>query len=385
MSKKEEKQDKKEKKTGGLSTTKLLAAAFAAVTASLITTRLTSYVGSVLIVGISSMLIAVLSEVYTRVIKKTKRTAAKITYNAVPYEKILPDSISGRIDAKLLDAMTTTTTLEPVKPDNAPETHLNGALTDEIIKQEQVIASEIKTAENPVKTISNDAGLARLVKSHESIGNIIDTPDGTNVNGHSSDMHAGENDNESHSTDETDVYIHKSKSIIARFREWIIKLALNPITKTALFFLIVALITSGMSWATTTYVKKPDVTNVTVQEVQKLSDDEKNAIKQQVKAEVSSQINAAQSEADKANDNATGIQQQIDAMQKRLNALESSKTTESSDDSGTETANAGTPDYSNEINNLKTQITSLQNQLDSMKTQLDALKQNGSKQTQTMQ
>lgn len=383
MSKKEEKQDKKEKKTGGLSTTKLLAAAFAAVTASLITTRLTSYVGSVLIVGISSMLIAILSEVYTRVIKGTKRTAAKITYNAVPYEKILPDSISDRIDAKLLDAMTTTTTLEPVKPDNASETHLNGVLTDETVKQEQVIASEIKTAENPVKTISSDAGLARLVKSHETIGNIIDTPDGTDANSHSSDMHAGKrDDNESHSTDETDVHIHKGKSIITRFREWIINLALSPITKTALFFLVVALITSGMSWATATYVKKPDVTNVTVQEVQKLSDDEKNAIKQQVKAEVSSQINAAQSEADKANDSATGIQQQIDAMQKRLNALES---TESSVDSGTETTNAGTPDYSTEINDMKTQITSLQNQLDSMKTQLDALKQNGSKQTQATQ
>lgn len=383
MSKKEEKQDKKEKKTGGLSTTKLLAAAFAAVTASLITTRLTSYVGSVLIVGISSMLIAILSEVYTRVIKGTKRTAAKITYNAVPYEKILPDSISDRIDAKLLDAMTTTTTLEPVKPDNASETHLNGVLTDETVKQEQVIASEIKTAENPVKTISSDAGLARLVKSYETIGNIIDTPDGTDANSHSSDMHAGKrDDNESHSTDETDVHIHKGKSIITRFREWIINLALSPITKTALFFLVVALITSGMSWATATYVKKPDVTNVTVQEVQKLSDDEKNAIKQQVKAEVSSQINAAQSEADKANDSATGIQQQIDAMQKRLNALES---TESSVDSGTETTNAGTPDYSTEINDMKTQITSLQNQLDSMKTQLDALKQNGSKQTQATQ
>lgn len=383
MSKKEEKQDKKEKKTGGLSTTKLLAAAFAAVTASLITTRLTSYVGSVLIVGISSMLIAILSEVYTRVIKGTKRTAAKITYNAVPYEKILPDSISDRIDAKLLDAMTTTTTLEPVKPDDASETHLNGVLTDETVKQEQVIASEIKTAENPVKTISSDAGLARLVKSHETIGNIIDTPDGTDANSHSSDMHAGKkDDSESHSTDETDVHIHKGKSIITRFREWIINLALSPITKTALFFLVVALITSGMSWATATYVKKPDVTNVTVQEVQKLSDDEKNAIKQQVKAEVSSQINVAQSEADKANDSATGIQQQIDAMQKRLNALES---TESSDDSGTETTNAGTPDYSTEINDMKTQITSLQNQLDSMKTQLDALKQNGSKQTQATQ
>lgn len=383
MSKKEEKQDKKEKKTGGLSTTKLLAAAFAAVTASLITTRLTSYVGSVLIVGISSMLIAILSEVYTRVIKGTKRTAAKITYNAVPYEKILPDSISDRIDAKLLDAMTTTTTLEPVKQDNASETHLNGVLTDETVKQEQVIASEIKTAENPVKTISSDAGLARLVKSHETIGNIIDTPDGTDANSHSSDMHAGKrDDNESHSTDETDVHIHKGKSIITRFREWIINLALSPITKTALFFLVVALITSGMSWATATYVKKPDVTNVTVQEVQKLSDDEKNAIKQQVKAEVSSQINAAQSEADKANDSATGIQQQINAMQKRLNALES---TESSVDSGTETTNAGTPDYSTEINDMKTQITSLQNQLDSMKTQLDALKQNGSKQTQATQ
>ena len=320
MSKKEEKQDKKEKKTGGLSTTKLLAAAFAAVTASLITTRLTSYVGSVLIVGISSMLIAVLSEVYTRVIKKTKRTAAKITYNAVPYEKILPDSISDRIDAKLLDAMTTTTTLEPVKPDNASKTHLNGALTDETVKQEQVIASEIKTAENPVKTISGDTGLAHLVKSHESIGNIIDTPDGTNVNSHSSDMHAGEkNDNESHSTDGADVHnIHKGKSIIARFSEWIINLALSPITKTALFFLVVALITSGMSWATTTYVKKPDVTNVTVQEVQKLSDNEKNAIKQQIKAEVSSQINAAQSEAGKANDSAIGIQKQNESIKYHL-------------------------------------------------------------------
>ena len=221
------------------------------------------------------------------------------------------------------------------------------------------------------------------MKSHESIGNIIDAPDEAHVNGHSSDMHAGEkNDNEFHSTDETDMHIHKGKSIITRFSEWVINLALSPITKTALFFLIVALITSGMSWATTTYVKKPDVTNVTVQEVQKLSDDEKNAIKQQVKAEVSSQINAAQSEADKANDSATGIQQQIDAMQKRLNALES---TESSDDSDTETTNAGMPDYSNEINDMKTQITSLQNQLDSMKTQLDSLKQNNSEQTQTTQ
>ena len=113
-------QKKDKEKKSGLSTTKMLGAALAAITVSIITTKLTSYVGGIAIVGVSSLLIAILSEAYTKILRKTKKVAAKATYK-IPYQTVLPASMASKLDSSLLSAMVRTSTMEPLTEDKIKE------------------------------------------------------------------------------------------------------------------------------------------------------------------------------------------------------------------------------------------------------------------------
>lgn len=437
MSKNENKKEEGTKKSNSLSTTKLLAAALAAITASLITTRLTSYIGSVLIVGITSILIAVFSEFYTRVIKKTKRFGAKIAYNAVPYDKVLPTSIAERIDEKLIDVMSTTTTMPSITPLDSPQnashdehdtlyqSDKNGA------QKADSVASKVHIAQIP---IAND-DLAQLVKSMNEASTVkpikpVLTDGSTIVSKNDSNDSASKNDsnivsnndsNVSSSSNDVDIEQERSEEtisetidnddnvsvndssddndksgILSRLKSFFNFHIESNITKGVLLFLAIAMITSAMSWAITTYVDKPsvtNVTNVTEQRVQRLSDDEKNEIKQQVKSEVSSQIAQAQNDASNASNSAEDISKQIESIESRLTTLESEQKQQSSSSDNTQSSPSNQSNSNNtnsnnsnvssaDINNLKNQIASLKSQLAMLQSRVNQLESNQSSNTQ---
>lgn len=430
MSKNEDKKEEGTRKSNSLSTTKLLAAAFAAITASLITTRLTSYIGSVLIVGITSILIAVFSEFYTRVIKKTKRFGAKIAYNAVPYDKVLPTSIAERIDEKLINVMSTTTTMPSITPLDSPQNASHDEpdtlyQSDENGSQKaDSVVSKVHIAQIP---IAND-DLAQLVKSMNEANPVkqiepVLTDDSSIVSKNDSNDSASKNDsNVSSSSNDVDIEQERSEEtisetidnddnvsvndssddndksgILSRLKSFFNFHIESNITKGVLLFLAIAMITSAMSWAITTYVDKPsvtNVTNVTEQRVQRLSDDEKNEIKQQVKSEVSSQIAQAQNDASNASNSAEDISKQIESIESRLTTLESEQKQQSSSNDSTQSSpsnqsnsnniNSNNPTVSSaDISNLKNQIASLKSQLAMLQSRVDKLESNQSSNTQS--
>lgn len=441
----ENKKEEGTKKSNSLSTTKLLAAAFAAITASLITTRLTSYIGSVLIVGITSILIAVFSEFYTRVIKKTKRFGAKIAYNAVPYDKVLPTSIAERIDEKLINVMSTTTTMPSITPLDSPKNASHDE-PDTLYQSDKngsqkadSVVSKVHIEQIP---IAND-DLAQLVKSMNEASPVnpiepVLTDGSTIVSKNDSNDSASKNDsnisnknasNDSSSSNDVDIEQERSEEtisetidndyvvnaadddnvsvndssddndksgILSRLKSFFNFHIESNITKGVLLFLAIAMITSAMSWAITTYVDKPsvtNVTNVTEQRVQRLSDDEKNEIKQQVKSEVSSQIAQAQNDASNASNSAEDISKQIESIESRLTTLESEQKQQSSSSDNTQSSSSNQPNSNNtnsnnsnvssaDISNLKNQIASLKSQLAMLQSKVNQLESNQSSNTQ---
>ena len=74
-----------------------MAAAFiASITVSAITAKLTSYLGSIVIVGLSSVLLAVFNALYERFFKASKKAAAKAILH-VPHSEALPETIAEKL------------------------------------------------------------------------------------------------------------------------------------------------------------------------------------------------------------------------------------------------------------------------------------------------
>lgn len=80
-------------KKSSLSTIKIIASAGAAVTASVLTSMLTGYLNGVGIVAVTSIIIAVLSETYSKTLRRVKRVSAKLALQAIP----LPDSSKNKL------------------------------------------------------------------------------------------------------------------------------------------------------------------------------------------------------------------------------------------------------------------------------------------------
>lgn len=332
---------KSKEKDNNLTTTKLLAAAFAAITASVITAKLTSYFGSIMIVGVTSILIAIFSEIYTRVIKKTKKISAKVV-SVMPYDKILPDSISDRIDRKLLDVIDTTTSTIPLvtvkdfektvviqQPDNGTRCQ-NGTLdvTTSIMKYHDDNSSYNESLAKLVN--GNDNNMAKFTnvddnvsKSHDSgsITSKIPTVQETlmiapsNKNDTEVEKKLGEEENK------WNRIVRKINSIIRKLSDMWDKLMLNTITKGILLFFAIALTATVVSWASSSIFTPPMSVTVKEQKVQKLSDNEKQIIKEQVKNEVNNQILKAQSDASNANINAGEMKKKLEGLEKSLSDM----------------------------------------------------------------
>lgn len=277
-----------------------MAAAFiASITVSAITAKLTSYLGSIVIVGLSSVLLAIFNALYERFFKASKKAAAKAILH-VPHSDALPETIAE----KLHDAADDTGVI-PGQDGKNP----GGSDSDEEADDDAEPASDADDADDDDQ---NDGNGGRSLR--ESIWHGITHP--------------------------------------------------NHVTKIIAAIAVMAIMTSLISWGVAAFVEKPDVTNVTVKEskVEKLSDSEKNAIKQAAAAEVSNQIRQAQKSADAANGTAGSLNDRVSALETRLKAMQETVDSLS--------RNTGSNQQeSSDISAMKQQISQMRQEIDQLKSQ----------------
>lgn len=289
-----------------------MAAAFiASITVSAITAKLTSYLGSIVIVGLSSVLLAIFNALYERFFKASKKAAAKAILH-VPHSDALPDTIAE----KLHDAADDTGVIGVPDdgsgngdgPDSGTEDDSTEIITDD------TVGDGIEGAEASSGGMSDDGDDDQQGSLWESIWHGITHP--------------------------------------------------NHVTKVIAAMAIMAIMTSLISWGVATFVEKPDVTNVTVREskVEKLSDSEKNAIKQAAAAEVSNQIRQAQKSADAANGTAGSLNDRVSALESRL------KTMQESVDSLSRNTGSNQQE-SSDISAMRQQISQMRQEIDQLKSQ----------------
>lgn len=277
-----------------------MAAAFiASITVSAITAKLTSYLGSIVIVGLSSVLLAIFNALYERFFKASKKAAAKAILH-VPHSDALPETIAE----KLHDAADDTGVIPGQDGENP-----GGSDSDEEADDDAEPASDADDADDDDQ---NDGNGGRSLR--ESIWHGITHP--------------------------------------------------NHVTKIIAAIAVMAIMTSLISWGVAAFVEKPDVTNVTVKEskVEKLSDSEKNAIKQAAAAEVSNQIRQAQKSADAANGTAGSLNDRVSALETRLKAMQETVDSLS--------RNTGSNQQeSSDISAMKQQISQMRQEIDQLKSQ----------------
>lgn len=312
-------------KSSSLSTIKLIASAAAAITASVITTKLAGYMNSFLIVGCSSMIIAVLSEVYSRTLKKVRRVSAKVVYG-LPYEKVLPAAAVSSIDRSLEHAMEDTTTMPAVS--SAKDAAVGSPRVDE-----PAVASE-PAAASPERAVE------------------------------------GQQDGE-HDDGVTPLRELQSKKGAARgLLAWVVEevRSFSWLTKAMIMIFGAALLSTGVNWMMVQAMEQPNITNVTQQitkeEVQQLPESEKQAIKQAA-------IDAAQQNADALGKKIDSISSSLTELTDRVSKLEEAGKKagdgQDADQPGSgDAADASTVSKA-ELDSLKAQIAELQSELASLK------------------
>lgn len=305
------------KKSSSLSTIKIIASAAAAITASVITTKLAGYLNSFLIVGCSSMIIAVLSEVYSRTLKKMRRVSAKVMYG-LPYDKVLPAAAVSSIDRSLEHAMEDTATIEAVS--SAEDDAGGSPRVDELA----------------------DASSERAVEGQQD----------------------GERDGVTPLRE-----LQAKKGTVRGLLEWAIEevRSFSWLTKAMIMIFGAALLSTGVNWMMVQAMEQPNVTNVTQQitkeEVQQLPDSEKQAIKQAA-------VDAAQQNADSLGKKIDSISGSLAALTDRVSKLEADKTAGDGQDTaqtGSGDAAGGSSASQADLDSLKTQIAELQSELASLK------------------
>lgn len=244
-------------KSDGLSVGKLVASGAAAITASIITTRLAGTVNGLLIVGCSSIIIAILSEVYRRTLSKLKKISAKAIYR-IPLKKVLPDKLASKVNDDLRTAMEDTNTLP-------------------------VIESVSGVVEPDSSTRQDDE------QHGDTSGMVVGMGDVETVD----------------SSDGMDVRAPRLRDVIRSmgFRRGIVHWASlewkswSWLTKSMIVVLGVVLLSAGVTTAMSQVLDQPEinVTNVTRHDVKDLSDAEKTAIKNAAVDAVSGQLQSLSS------------------------------------------------------------------------------------------
>lgn len=285
-----------------------MAAAFiASITVSAITARLTSYLGSIVIVGLSSVLLAVFNALYERFFKASKKAAAKAILH-VPHSEALPETIAEKLHDAADDTGVIGVPDDGNKDGSGPDSEIEDGSTEE----------SADDGDNPGSS-------------------AVGTPD----DGDDDSRHGSLWDSIWHGVTHP-----------------------NHVTKVIAAMAVMAIMTSLISWGVATFVEKPDVTNVTVREskVEKLSDSEKNAIKQAAAAEVSNQIRQAQKAADAANGTAGSLNDRVSALESKLKTMQDSVDSLSRNPSQNQ-------QESSDISAMRQQISQMRQEIDQLKTQ----------------
>lgn len=326
---------KDSKKGDGLTIGKLMVSGSAAITASIITTRLAGAVNGLLIVGVSSVVIAVLNEIYRRLFAKMKKISAQAVVS-MPLDKILPDKMARKVNDDLQSVLQDTSTLPVIQ--------------------------EIKTADaegGSNGSHSIEADMTRSKVNAEDVKSAYESTSSSSVNGDLSAI----------TGDDDEIFIPRLRDLIhgdgllKGTRKWlgIEWQSWSWITKSMVIVLSFTLLSAGVSVAMSSIMERPEinVTNVTKHDVKDLSDAEKNAIKDAAIQAVQDQLN--------------GISSEQSELDNRISSLESmSGKTPSSNENDTQSpspsASGSDPaDHKSDVEVLKKTVADLQTEVDALK------------------
>lgn len=297
------KKEKEKDKPGlfdNLSGRKLLATATASAIAATVTSKLTGYVNSILIVGISSIIVGISSEVLTRFLRKTGKISAKVALN-IPYDRMLPGDVGKRINEHLESYAEDTEQIPAVGSDTAD---------DDTRRIEPITATDTMTLAEPD---TQEIPLSSLKEDEKESGS-------------------------------------KGKGAIKWIKDRF--QSLSPFTKYLFLFVLLAFMMTGVSWGVTTLKEAPNVTNVTTnriteQKVERLSNADRAQIEKDIEAANKSNTSGLESKLN-------AQQSTIDELSNRISALEASS---SRSDSG------GSAQDANRIAQLESQVESLRQQV----------------------
>ena len=297
---------KKEKDKPGLfdnlSGRKLLATATASAIAATVTSKLTGYVNSILIVGISSIIVGISSEVITRFLRKTGKISAKVALT-IPYDRMLPGDVGKRINEHLESYAEDTEQIPAVGSDTAD---------DDTRRIEPITATDTMTLAEP-ESDTQEIPLPSLKEDEKESGSKVKGV---------------------------------IKWITDRFQ------SLTTVTKYLFLFVLLAFMMTGVSWGVTTLKEAPNVTNVTTnriteKKVERLSNADRAQIEKDIEAANKSNTSGLEAKLN-------AQQSTIDELSNRISALESSS---SRSDSG------GSAQDANRIAQLESQVESLRQQV----------------------
>lgn len=317
---------KESKKGDGLTMGKLIVSGAAAVTASIITTRLAGTVNGLLIVGASSVIIAVLNEVYRRIFAKMKKISARAVVS-MPLGKILPDKMARKVNDDLQSVLQDTTSSIPIIHE-----------VDVDKTEEETLSSESKDLRSKVTPEDVSSAYRRSTEDGED-GEIVIPK--LRVLIHESGFWRG---------------LRRWGSIEWRSWSWI--------TKSMVVVLSFTLLSAGVSVAMSSVLEQPEinVTNVTKHDVKDLTDEEKEAIK-------SAAVQAVQDQLD-------GIRSKQAELDGRLSNLESG----SGGSTGGSTSTSPSPSASSSPSpsgSGEADVESLSKTVADLKTEIDSLRSSG--------
>ena len=326
---------KDSKKGDGLTIGKLMVSGAAAITASIITTRLAGAVNGLLIVGVSSVVIAVLNEIYRRLFAKMKKISAQAVVS-MPLDKILPDKMARKVNDDLQSVLQDTSTLPVIQ---------------------EIKTTDVEGGSNGSHSIEAD-----MTRSKVNVEDVKSAYESTSSNGVNGDLSAITGDDDEIFIPRLRDLVH-GDGLLKGTRKWlgIEWQSWSWITKSMVIVLSFTLLSAGVSVVMSSIMERPEinVTNVTKHDVKDLSDAEKNAIKDAA-------IQAVQDQLD-------GISSKQSELDNRISSLESmSGKTPSSNENDTQSpspsASGSDPaDHKSDVEVLKKTVADLQTEVDALK------------------
>lgn len=325
---------KDSKKGDGLTIGKLMVSGSAAITASIITTRLAGAVNGLLIVGVSSVVIAVLNEIYRRLFAKMKKISAQAVVS-MPLDKILPDKMARKVNDDLQSVLQDTSTLPVIQ--------------------------EIKTTDAEGGSNGSHSIEADMTRSKVNAEDVKSAYESTSSNGVNGDLSAITGDDDEMFIPRLRDLVHVD-GLLKGIRKWlgIEWQSWSWITKSMVIVLSFTLLSAGVSVVMSSIMERPEinVTNVTKHDVKDLSDAEKNAIKDAAVQAVQDQLN--------------GISSKQSELDDRISSLESmSGKTPSSNENNTQSPSPSASgdnaaDHS-DVEALKKTVADLQTEVEALK------------------